>query len=171
MRQEPNTGTIMENTQERCWHVWSGPHITWILAGNECHLDIPSSTWIVQGRPQGINGLGKGLQILFQTFYNSQWIENFRMGRCTFEMLFNDLHNYLDVFTNHYMYSLIIYGSCVWPSIYFRNINICWSSRVHDARNFANYCENGTLFPKWDKKVQFQGRKIAIPIVLLGDPA
>ena len=37
-----------------------------------CHLCIPSSTRIVQGRQQGIYGLGKGLQILLQTFNNSQ---------------------------------------------------------------------------------------------------
>ena len=77
----------------------SGLVRTWTLAGNY----IPSSTRIVQGRPQGIYGLGKGLQILLQTFNNSQWIENFRMGRRTFEMFCNSLDNYLDVFTNHCM--------------------------------------------------------------------
>ena len=39
-----------------------------------CHLCIPSSTRIVQGRQQGIYGLGKGLHILLQTFNNSQRI-------------------------------------------------------------------------------------------------
>lgn len=221
-------------------------------------------------------------RIVLQTFDNSQWIENFRMRRRTFEMLCNDLDDYLapkekivrqplgvqkqvaitlywlssttdyrtignlfgvgkstvcesvhkvcsaindnllqryvsfpsgedlktvirgykdrwgfpncggaidgthvpiiapaeahgDYLNRKGYYSLVMQAVCDHKYI-FRNINIGWPGRVHDARIFANseifhMGENGTLFPNWDKRVQFQGREISMPIVLLGDPA
>ena len=41
---------------------------------------------------------------------------------------------------------------------------------MHDARVFAN-SENGTLFPKWTKKIVIQRRETDLPVTIIADPA
>jgi hypothetical protein len=58
------------------------------------------------------------------------------------------------------LYSLILQGVCDYKYV-FTDINIGWPGRVHDGRLFANSeifhkGENGTLFPKWTKKIVIQ---------------
>jgi len=72
-------------------------------------------------------------------------------------------------------YSLILQGVCDHKYI-FRDINIGWPGRVHDARVFANTeifhrGENGLLFRTWFKRVQLENKEVNMPVVLLGDPA
>ncbi len=72
-------------------------------------------------------------------------------------------------------YSLLLQGVCDHKYI-FRDINIGWPGRVHDARVFANSelflkGENSLLFPNWIRRVQLPDRESTMPIVLLADPA
>ncbi len=72
-------------------------------------------------------------------------------------------------------YSLLMQGVCDHKYI-FRDINIGWPGRVHDARVFANSelfhrGENSVLFPNWIKRVQLPDREATLPVVLLADPA
>ncbi|XP_041369950.1 protein ANTAGONIST OF LIKE HETEROCHROMATIN PROTEIN 1-like [Gigantopelta aegis] len=72
-------------------------------------------------------------------------------------------------------YSLILQGVCDHKYI-FRDINIGWPGRVHDARVLANSelffkGENSILFPHWLKTVSLPEKDVTIPIVLIGDPA
>ena len=58
----------------------------------------------------------------------------------------------------------------------FRDINIGWPGRVHDACVFANSevfhrGENSDLFPNWMQTISLPDRESAMPVVLLGDPA
>ena len=72
-------------------------------------------------------------------------------------------------------YSIIMQAVCDYKCI-FRDINIGWPGRVHDARVLANSeifnkGETDTLFPSWSKQLQLPDREISLPIVLIGDPA
>ena len=72
-------------------------------------------------------------------------------------------------------YSLILQGVCDYNYV-FSDINIGWPGRVHDARVFANSeivhkGENGTLFPKWTKKIVIQRRETDLPVTIIADPA
>ena len=72
-------------------------------------------------------------------------------------------------------YSLIMQAVCDYKYI-FRDINIGWPGRVHDARVLANSDiflkgETGALFPSWCKRLQLPDREVSLPIVLIGDPA
>ncbi|XP_067667653.1 putative nuclease HARBI1 [Haliotis asinina] len=72
-------------------------------------------------------------------------------------------------------YSLILQAVCDDKYI-FRDINIGWPGRVHDARVFSNSeifqkGEESRLFPKWFKKVSLSDKDVQLPVVILGDPA
>ena len=80
-------------------------------------------------------------------------------------------HSHGDYLNRKGFYSLIMQGVCDHQYI-FRDINIGWPGRVHDARVFANseiYLKGdcGTLFPEWRKPIG----ESSMPVVLLGDPA
>ena len=80
-------------------------------------------------------------------------------------------HSHGDYLNRKGFYSLIMQGVCDHQYI-FRDINIGWPGRVHDARVFANseiYLKEdcGTLFPEWRKPIG----ESSMPVVLLGDPA
>ncbi|XP_067671679.1 uncharacterized protein [Haliotis asinina] len=72
-------------------------------------------------------------------------------------------------------YSLILQAVCDDKYI-FRDTNIGWPGRVHDARVFSNSeifqkGEESRLFPKWYKKVSLSDKDVQLPVVILGDPA
>ena len=84
--------------------------------------------------------------------------------------------NSLDDYLNRKgRYSLILQGVCDNKYV-LTDINIGWPGRVHDVRVFANSAffhkgENGTLFPKWTKKIVIQRGGIDLPETILADPA
>jgi hypothetical protein len=71
-------------------------------------------------------------------------------------------------------YSLILQGVCDYKYV-LAYINIGWPRRVHDARVFANSDffhkgENGTLFPKWTKKIVIKKGETDLPVTIIADP-
>jgi hypothetical protein len=91
---------------------------------------------------------------------------------CHIPIIVPDYINIPDDYYNRKMFHSYILQGFVDSRLCFRNINVCWPGRVHDARVLVNsrlyqMAETGTLVPNISRNIN----NVQIPPIIFGDSA